>query len=421
MSTVTGPAGARRRPRRPTNPLRSNRDFLLLWTGAGLSLLGSRVGSVAYPLLVLWHTGSASAAGLVGFATQLPQLLVQLPAGAFVDRWDRRRVMIASDLGRCLLVSSVAVAVVFGRVWVLHLMVVAFLEVSLTVFYRLAERAAVRNLVSAQELPTAMSQNEARGRAATLLGQPGGSLLFTATRWAPFAFTAVAHLASLVTLVMIRTPMQQPREPLRRNLRQEIGQGIAWVRRQSFLRAVMVLVAVTNVFFQGLSLALIVIIHDQGAAPWVVGLTLGVSGIGGALGALSATWWTRRVSLPAVLIGGLAAWTVLMPLVAVVREPVLLGILYAGMSYVGGLFNVTGGVYQVQITPDGLQARVNSVLTLIGSGANSLGMLAGGFLLGSAGVAGTALGIGAGMLMLLIGSLLSPTVRHGDPAVQERI
>ena len=420
MSTVADRAGSRRR-RSGSNPLRSNRDFFLLWTGAGLSLLGSRVGSVAYPLLVLWHTGSPAAAGLVGFAAQLPQLVVQLPAGAFVDRWDRRRVMIACDLGRCLLVGSVAVAVLFGRVWVAHLMVVAFLEVSLTVFYRLAERAAVRNLVSADDLPTAMSQNEARSRAATLLGQPGGSFLFTAARSAPFVFTALAHLGSLITLLMIRTPLQQAREPARRNIRREIGQGIAWVNRQPFLRAVMVLVAFTNVFFQGLSLALLVIIHDQDGPPWVVGLTLGVAGIGGALGALNATWWTRRVSLPTVLIGGLAAWAVLMPLIAVVRAPVLLGLIYAGMSYVGGLFNVTGGVYQVQITPDALQARVNSVLTLIGSGTNSLGMLAGGFLLDRAGVTDTALGIGAGMVLLLLGSLLSSTVRQGDPAAGERI
>ncbi|MEV4438739.1 MFS transporter [Streptomyces sp. NPDC049577] len=78
-------------------PLRRNRDFLLLWTGAGLSLLGLRASTAAYPLLMLWYGGSPAGAGLVGAAALLPQLLVQLPAGALVDRWDRRRLLIGCD------------------------------------------------------------------------------------------------------------------------------------------------------------------------------------------------------------------------------------------------------------------------------------------------------------------------------------
>ena len=167
-------------------PLGRNRPFLLLWLGAGMSFLSSRISAVAYSLLVLWATGSTVAAGVVGMAALLPNLVVQLPAGALVDRWDLRRVMIVCDIGRLLAIGSVAVAVFNGHVWLPHLMIVAFVENSLTVFYRLAERSAVREVVPRSQLSPAMSRNEARAQAATLLGQPIGGLLFTAFRWLPF-------------------------------------------------------------------------------------------------------------------------------------------------------------------------------------------------------------------------------------------
>src|SRR2546428_756881 len=79
-------------PPRPA-PLSRNRDFVLLWTGQAVSVFGTRVAAIAYPLLVLSLTGSAAKVGLVSFANWIPAVLFGLPAGALVDRWDRKRVM----------------------------------------------------------------------------------------------------------------------------------------------------------------------------------------------------------------------------------------------------------------------------------------------------------------------------------------
>ena len=89
-------------------PLRRNRDFILLWSGQVVSTLGSEVSGLAFPLLVLSLTGSPAQAGIVGFARGLPYLLVYLPAGALVDRWNRKHVMLAADAGRALAIGSVA-------------------------------------------------------------------------------------------------------------------------------------------------------------------------------------------------------------------------------------------------------------------------------------------------------------------------
>src|SRR4051794_34414381 len=96
-------------------PLRRNRDFVLLWSGQALSSLGSRISFAAFPLLVLALTGSPAQVGWVTFAGTLPLFLWSLPAGALVDRWNRRRVMLLADAVRAGALVSVAVATVAGR------------------------------------------------------------------------------------------------------------------------------------------------------------------------------------------------------------------------------------------------------------------------------------------------------------------
>ncbi|WKD32117.1 MFS transporter [Streptomyces xanthophaeus] len=392
-------------------PLRRNRDFLLLWAGAGASFLGSRVSLIAYPLLVVWLTGSARDAGLVGAAANLPYLIAQLPAGALVDRWDRRKLMIACDAGRILAIGTVAAAVFLDRVYIPHLVVVAFLESTLTIAYRLAERAAVRHVVAPAQLPAALAQNEARERAAGLLGQPVGALLFSLVRWSPFLFTAVAHLLSLVMLLLVRKPFQGERAPRTGNLYQEVREGIVFVWRQRFMRAAAGLIAGSNMLFQALSLALIVIVKEQGGTGATVALILVVSGVGGGLGALSASWLMRRLSVPALVIASNVAWALLMPAVALVDGPVALGALFAAMGFAGALWNVAAAVYQMEITPEHMIGRVTSVATLVAFGTLPLGSLLAGFLLESLGTRTTVLTLSAGMAVLAVAAIASPSIR----------
>lgn len=109
-------------------PLRRNRDFLLLWSGSAVSSLGANASSVAYPLLVLALTGSPVDAGLSGFVALLPQLIFQVPAGALVDRWNRKRVMIWCDVLRALAIGTLAAALVLDVLTLPHILAVGFIE-----------------------------------------------------------------------------------------------------------------------------------------------------------------------------------------------------------------------------------------------------------------------------------------------------
>ncbi|MEU2559201.1 MFS transporter [Streptomyces longispororuber] len=396
----------------PVPPLRRNRDFRLMWTGAGASLFGTRVAATAYPLLMLWSGGSPAQAGLVGFAALLPQLLLLLPAGVLVDRWDRRRVMLGCDLVGLVSMASLVVALAGGRLWVHHVMAAAFLEGAAVILYRLAERAAVRHVVHPSHLSAALAQNEARGRAAGLLGQPLGSVLFTAFRWLPFGVAALTHLVALLTLSAIRKDFQDTDRPAPRALRTEIAEGVAWVWRQRFMRAAILLVGGSNLAFQVLALALVLIIKEGGYEPYMVGVLGLLGGAGGVLGAMTAPWFMRRFPIQEILVLAMALWAALMCAVGFVGHPVALGALGAGTSAAGALLNVAAGVHQVQVTPDALQGRVSSVFTLVGSGLNSLGALLGGALLAAFGTRTTVLGVSIGMTVLTAVALSAPVIKR---------
>ncbi len=169
---------------------------MLLLGGQVVSTVGTRVSAIAFPLLVLAQTRSPAKAGVVGFAQTLPYLLFFLPAGALVDRWDRKRVMLVADAGRALAFASLPVALALDRLTFAQIVAVAFLEGSLFVFFMLSESAALPQVVPAEQIPAAIASNQARVQGADLAGQPLGGFLFGVSRMLPFVADAVSYALS---------------------------------------------------------------------------------------------------------------------------------------------------------------------------------------------------------------------------------
>lgn len=179
---------------------------MLLWSGQVVSTLGSSAAWIIYPLLILALTESPAAAGIAGALGHLPYLLFSLPAGALIDRWDRKRVMILCDLGRAITVLSVPLALWLDVLTVGQLYVAAFVEGSLFVFFNIAEVAALPRVVPTHQLPQAAAQNEAAFSAAHIAGPFLGTALYQGLgRAAPFLADAISYLVSCATLLLIRT------------------------------------------------------------------------------------------------------------------------------------------------------------------------------------------------------------------------
>jgi MFS family permease len=149
-------------PARGPLPLRRNRDYMVLWSGQVVSVLGSEITLLAFPLLVLALTGSAAQAGIVAFFNTAPVLLLNLPGGVFTDRHDRRKTMIACNLLGALAIGSLAVALAINEMRFGHVVLAAFLQGAATVVFSLAEQGALPQVVAREQVADAVAQNESR-------------------------------------------------------------------------------------------------------------------------------------------------------------------------------------------------------------------------------------------------------------------
>jgi hypothetical protein len=212
----------------------------------------------------------------------------RLPASALVDRWPRKRILLVADAGRAIALTSVAVAVLLGRLTIGHLVVVAFTEGTLYVFFLLAETAALPFVVSSSQLPAAVAQNQARDQGAGLVGQPLGGFLFALGHAVPFALDAVSYLVGVVMTAPLRRPLQEERPPEQRHLAAEIWEGLRWLWGQHLLRALVAIASVGNLAFSALSLTIIVRARELGASTTSIGTVLGLFGVGAIAGAVAA-------------------------------------------------------------------------------------------------------------------------------------
>lgn len=392
-------------------PLRRNRDFLLFWSGQVLSTTGTKATSVAFPLLVLAETGSAVQAGFVGFAQTLPFIVWFLPAGAMVDRLDRKRIMLTSEVIRYSAMSSIVVALAFGRFALWHILIVAFVEGSALVFFELSEAAALPHIVPSEQLPTALAQNQARQQGADLAGQPIGGALFGLGRSIPFAFDAASYAISFLTLRMIRPDFQDERSERDTNLSSEIVEGVTWLWGQPFLRTISGLVAVWNFVISALVLTVIVRSQDLGASPAVVGLVLAAFGIGAFLGVFAAPAAQRRFDGRLIVVGATGAWAASLVLLIPVQSTLLLAVVLGAGAAVGPSFNVMVGKYRYALTPDALQGRVLSAFRVVGWGAIPLGSLAAGLIIDAVGAVGTLAVLAVVMVGVTLVAAVVPSLR----------
>jgi len=407
-------------PSQAPPPLRRNRDFLLLWTGQVVSTVGTRASSVAFPLLVLALTGSPSQAGLVGFAQTLPFPLLFLVAGVVVDRVDRKRLLLVADGARAVAFASLVAALALDRVVLAHILAVAFVEGAFFVFFRLAESAALPQVVPKEQLPAAVAQNQARDQGAELAGAPLGGLLFGFDRLFPFLFDAVSYAIGFVSLLFVRSALQEDRPTRVTSVREEVVEGFRWTWQQPFIRAIVFLVGGSNFAFNALFLVLIVRAKDLGASAALVGAMFAFLGVGAILGALVAPAVARRVSANIVVVATLWLWAVY-PLVLVALPNALAMGLVAGFANIfGPIFNVVLSAYRYALVPDRLLGRVGSVILLVAWGTIPLGAISAGFLLEGFGAVTTMLVLAGVNFAVALGATLTRTVRNVPPVDELR-
>ena len=409
------------RQRRPTSLWR-NRNYLLLWSGQVISSIGTQVSQLAFPLLVLLLTHSAAQAGFAGALRALPYLLFSLPAGALIDRWDRKRVMILCDAVRALCLASIPFAFALGRLSIVQIYLVSLLEGTLFVFFDIAETSCLPNVVEREQLPAAVAQNQATQGITSLLGPPLGGLLYGMSLLLPFVADALSYLVSVLSLCWIRSNFQQERVIARRRLDREVREGLAWFWRQPVLRMMAVLSCGINlVVVGGTSLLVIVLAQQRHASAFTIGLIFACGGIGSILGSLLAPFLQKHVRFGQAIISNVWLFALLWPLYAVVPNVVTMGVLTTVLFFFGPIYNVVNASYRLALVPDAFQGRVNSAVRLISFASQPLGLAATGVLIQGVGTGATVLA-GAGVLMLVaLLATMSSDVRNAGQGVPAAI
>jgi MFS family permease len=193
-------------------PLRRNRDFLVVLFGQGISSFGDAISNTALPILVLALTGSGFAMGIVGVLSTLPDLLVGLPAGAYADRWDRRRMMFWADLGRAFLTALVPISVALAGPTMAVVLLVTFPINVLRVLWLAAYTAAVPGLVGRPHVPRASGIFEAVFNIGWVVGPALAGLLAQVIGPGPtIAIDALTFLVSAGAILLIRRPLRAER------------------------------------------------------------------------------------------------------------------------------------------------------------------------------------------------------------------
>jgi predicted MFS family arabinose efflux permease len=294
--------------------------------------------------------------------------------------------MIGASATGAVLYGSLVLAGILGALTIPHLAAVALLTGLAQGVFQPAQLAAIRTVVTTDQLATAFSQNQARQHVASLLGGPLGGALYAVRAWAPFAVDAVSYAVSCLTLSRIRTDLRpHPREGAPARPIAQVKEGYRFIRDQPFFRTLMVWASLNNLVVNACFFVVMMRLVRQGVQPAQIGLVSTAAGIGGILGALAAPYVIDRLRTGTLTV--VVGWMCVLPLVPLMWWSTT-GAACASVFAIL-LLNPSGnagiGAYRAAMTPDDLQGRVGSALSFVTMGTLPLAPVLGGFLLGTYG------------------------------------
>nr|WP_300340169.1 MFS transporter [Actinomyces sp.] len=394
-------------------PLRRNRDYRLLLTGSTLSSLGNGMLSLGIMLLIVDLTRSPAKAGVVTGAYGVGQWIMMLPAGAVCDRWNRKRVMVVSALTCALILGSVPLADVLGVLTFPHMLLAAVLLGAAGCFYSPAEQAALKRIVPAEQMGTALSLNQARSSLGGVVGSPAAAALFSLTRSLPMAVYALLSLAAAACAGAVRTHLPAPSsDPVRlRGLVRDVVAGIQWVWKARAIRDMVLCGMVLNLGLNGIFTSAFLALQLGGTSPQALGLMDAGVGVVGILAALAAPWVLRQAR-----VGHIAVTAIVVLAAMGLAMPLRLSVWWiGGLLALGELalipLNAGMGAYRVHITPDAVQGRTSSAASFLSLAMMPLASAGAGLALEHLGVARTLLLFAAALSLGGFACVLSRPIR----------
>ncbi|MEU6999666.1 MFS transporter [Nonomuraea sp. NPDC046570] len=355
-------------------------DFSKLWTASAVSNVGDGITMVAGPLLVASLTSEPALVAGAAFTQQLPWLIIALISGVYVDRLDRRRLVVVVNVLRGLALAVLAVAVATSTASVPLIYLVFFLLGAGETVADTAFSAMVPATVAPGQLTSANSRMVATSILGNqILAKPLGGWLFAVGAALPFAADALTFLVAAALTSAVRITPAKP--PAGGSVREDVAAGIRWLWRHRLLRTLAVSMGVANVAFCA-AFAIFALYARQrlGLTEVGYGMLLTTFGVGGLAGSFLAPRLGKRFGARALLRGGLIVEIITHAVLAATTEPLVA----AAILIVFGVHSVNWGIivatqFQTAV-PDELRGRVGSVYALTQVSGAAAGSLLGGLI-----------------------------------------
>lgn len=391
-------------------------SFGLFFVGSTVSAFGTSLSLVALPLLALTVLGASEAdLGLLRGVQLVPFLVLALPLGLLADRMPRRRIMIACDIARLLVMGAVAGLAAVGMLPFPGLVALAMVAGCFTVAYEICYLTVIPDLVDNRNLTQANRAIEITQAGSTIAGPSlGGALVAAVSAAGAVLVDALSFAVSGLFLLLNRwrerpRPAPTQHEPLRRSL----ADGARFVLRDRHLGPLTGYLATNNVFAQAFQTALLILlVQNLALPPTVIGLVVAAIGVGFMMGAAVSPPAADRFGLGAVLISASIIGAAGIGVLAVAETGGVVPALGAALFGAGsGLFNLQSIAIRQSVTPVHLLGRVNAVVKVASYTGMALGAFAGGWVSGLVGARTVIVATAIGSL-LATGWLARPGVRR---------
>jgi predicted MFS family arabinose efflux permease len=393
-------------------------DFWKFWTGQTISNLGSSFTQWAVPLLVFKLTHSALNLGIATAATFLPYLLFGLVLGAWMDRVDRKRAMIALDTVNAVVIVSVPLVATYWHLNVWWIYGVTFIQSAVFIAFQAGEFAAIPSLVSTDDLVTANGRIQATYSAAQVAGPLLAGLLvsFMPIQWV-MVFDAASFFLSAISLSLIRASFNiaaegESKEPV--TILSDVREGLRYVISHPVLRNISLMMALIN-FVGATTFTQLVLFARQrlDVGPRGVGVLFAAGSAGVVVTGLLAGRLRKRFSFTALAMSSLMLMGAVEVAFAGMRWFWAALPLWAAASGLGILFNINTGSLRQAIVPNHMLSRIMSIAGVLAWSAIPAGALLGGWIVKTTGNVALVYGV-IGILNICIAAFFRFFTPLGD-------
>ena len=355
-------------------------------------------------MLALSLTDDPRLIAAISFAAMLPWLVLSLPAGVYLDRHDRQKIMYRANIIRGLLFGLIAIGAATETLNIYLLIAAAAVGGVCELFFDMSSQAILPAIVTEDSLEVAnsrlyISQIISNG----FVGLPFGAWIFVIAIYAPFGLNAVALIVAALLIRSIQIKDKTQNATSLNSFGADLKQGLAWLWKHDLLRTLAIMLGVANMCGMFAQAVFVKFARDElGLGARGFGILLAAISIGSILGGLVGERVSKRLGATTAIILAYIVFGISDVIPGVFPEIWAVALSGIVMAIAGTTWNVITVSMRQRLIPTELFGRVNSVYRFIGTGSTAIGALIGGQIAFSFGLRATYLASGVVLLIALI-------------------